>query len=273
MLCECPECEKKISDSADFCPYCGLPDPFDKDEFSDRNESSIFRMTRKLLDDIQNRIERVYAMQYGTPGLIFEKDSEGFLYVDKYVGDDKTVVIPSVYHGESVTGIGYSAFRDDENIETVIIEDGINDIGDFAFIDCTNLQNVFLPLNTKVHIGYMAFSSCKSIKKIFLSKRTSFDAFIFDNCKLKYIGFGGTYADWRSRESGKFSGLNRFHASDKTHLLIKSHRQHGYVPDCPVCVSEDKIEIRCSDYWIDSKSPSTSDEEEHIYAPCYKYIN
>jgi hypothetical protein len=60
----------------------------------------------------------------------------------------------------------YSAYGNDqpwygqrEKIKTIVVEEGINKIGEFAFDGCNNLQNVSLP-ESLTTIGKNAFSYC-----------------------------------------------------------------------------------------------------------------
>jgi hypothetical protein len=62
-------------------------------------------------------------------------------------------------------GYSNSPFCKNANIKTVIIEDGITDIGNYAFCDCSSLNNVKLP-NTVTYIGRVAFSGCETLTNI-----------------------------------------------------------------------------------------------------------
>ena len=44
-------------------------------------------------------------------------------------------------------------------LKTLIIEDGVTSIGDFAFFDCTGLTSITIP-NSVIYIGEDAFSFC-----------------------------------------------------------------------------------------------------------------
>ena len=50
-------------------------------------------------------------------------------------------------------------------IRRIIIEDGITDVGDYAFFGLSSLEEVVLP-DSVVHIGQAAFSRCSSLSKI-----------------------------------------------------------------------------------------------------------
>lgn len=62
-----------------------------------------------------------------------------------YSGSEKVVNIPSNIGGVYVKAIGENAFKNNTDIETVIIPEGVNSIEDFAFYKCTGLKYIFIP--------------------------------------------------------------------------------------------------------------------------------
>lgn len=85
----------------------------------------------------------------------------------KYEGD---VVIPAVatYRNQqlNVVKIGAEAFRACNNLNTVIIPEGITNIGSQAFYYCTALTNVTFPQTLERIEDRYAFSGCHSLKQI-----------------------------------------------------------------------------------------------------------
>lgn len=99
------------------------------------------------------------------------------------------VVIPAVIDGYEVVKIANDLFANRTDIETIIISDGVNEIGRRAFINCIGLKSVTIPASvTKINenafkgctnletvtfrdgsvatIGYWAFSGCTALKSI-----------------------------------------------------------------------------------------------------------
>ena len=111
--------------------------------------------------------------------------------MNEYSGD---IVIPSsiVYKGVnySVTEIGYQAFSNCPELNSVVMPNTVKKIGLFAFEDCQNynsLKSVTLS-NTLEEIGVSAFIGCKELKSLNLPnslKRIDDDAFAW--CKFNSI--------------------------------------------------------------------------------------
>ena len=103
----------------------------------------------------------------------------------KYLSE---IVIPSTYNGGKVVGIAENGFKDCENLQSIIIPNGITDIGDYAFKNCTSLVTINIP-DSVTSIGNEAFYECSSIVEINLpSKLTDLGELSFYNCiSLKSI--------------------------------------------------------------------------------------
>lgn len=86
------------------------------------------------------------------------------------------LVIESEIDGYKVTGIEEWAFTGCENITSVIIQDGLTEIGHYAFNRCYSLESVTIPRSV-TYIGDGAFDYCSALSVIY---------------------FGGTVEEWQS---------------------------------------------------------------------------
>ena len=64
--------------------------------------------------------------------------------IKKYHGTETALVIP-----DGVTGIGFEAFAECENLRSVIIPDTVTEIGGKAFFGCTGLTSISIPDHVK----------------------------------------------------------------------------------------------------------------------------
>lgn len=127
----------------------------------------------------------------GTEGLVFKTYYNGSeCFVSDYTGTEENIVIPTVYKGIPVAGIGedaFHAFHVDVEIKSVYIPNTITWIGDSAFygaeiteigipasvtsiddqafMDCTKLQSIQIP-SSVTSLGRKAFGKCTSLKEI-----------------------------------------------------------------------------------------------------------
>ena len=108
-------------------------------------------------------------------------------------------------YGSSVdTAPWLNAYRNE--IKTVVIQEGITEIGMYAFYNCKNLSSVSLP-STLSSISYRAFLSCP-ISEITIPQSTTFinsSAFSLSSLKKVY-GVENSYAQqWASQNGIEFS--------------------------------------------------------------------
>lgn len=90
----------------------------------------------------------------------FKHDSDGeYVKIIKYIGSSKKVRIPAKINGMVVKNITDSAFENNGNIESVILPESIDSIGNKAFNNCQKLNSI--NIENAVYIGEFAFSNCK----------------------------------------------------------------------------------------------------------------
>lgn len=101
------------------------------------------------------------ALTYGDYNYMVLTD--GTVEITKYIGDDVDVVIPSKIKGKKVTSIGSYAFKKEYfdgpglDIKSVVIPEGVTNIGLAAFEECEYLEKVTIP-SSVTHIRSYAFS-------------------------------------------------------------------------------------------------------------------
>jgi len=84
--------------------------------------------------------------------------------------------------GDSVTSIGYYAFRDCTSLTNITIPSSVTSIGHDAFYNCTSLTNITIP-SSVTRIGWSAFYNCASLTNITIpSSVTSIESSTFEDC-------------------------------------------------------------------------------------------
>jgi hypothetical protein len=137
------------------------------------------------------RRQEIPARQQNISDFEFEIDEANkTVTITGYKGRSKKVIMPSVINGMPVTAISSTgrAVGGDENtrrikrmqrITSIIIPEGVLEIKNYTFHDCTKLNSVTLP-TTLIKIGAFAFTGC-SFTHIELPdnlKEISFNAFM-----------------------------------------------------------------------------------------------
>lgn len=87
------------------------------------------------------------------------------IVIDKYIGKEKRVYVPSQIEGKDVIGIGAFSFTDNKTVRYIHLPDTVVHISWFAFNRCSKLKEVVLP-DGLINIGSSAFARCTSLEKI-----------------------------------------------------------------------------------------------------------
>ena len=79
------------------------------------------------------------------------------------------VTIPACFKNGQVKALGARAFAGLGNITEAVIPDGVEDIGEEAFVGCTGLERVVLPASSRfLRIRKRAFAGCTALREVVL---------------------------------------------------------------------------------------------------------
>ncbi len=122
----------------------------------------------------------------------FKNENNGLTLL-KYLQREKHVVVPASADGIPVKKIGYRAFGGNQNLESVVLPQGLTELDEYAFQDCSALKSVKLP-DTLTTIKKGAFNGCFAMESIKVPDSvTQFGTYAFDrDCKV----IGERAADW-----------------------------------------------------------------------------
>lgn len=86
--------------------------------------------------------------------------------LDKYKGNEETVIIPSVIGNKPVSSIGVAAFQNNKTLKHIVIPESVIWIEDYAFDGCSALESVTIEGKT-IRIGSRAFRYCSELSSFF----------------------------------------------------------------------------------------------------------
>ena len=175
-----------------LCDYFGsdtnlvIPDSvtkIDLEQFADKHQLESITIPKTLIifpSNIPkywktNRIEvdEANPKYYSKDGCLIDKETDTLVWC--YSGN----IIPDDI---SIKKIGANAFMNREDIKSIIIPDGVEEIEDSAFKNCITLEKIIIPKSV-IKIGRGAFYNCKKLIEIKLPQSlTAIDSFVFAGC-------------------------------------------------------------------------------------------
>ena len=95
----------------------------------------------------------------------------------------KTLTISGTGNMDNYTGFSKAPWLQHKyEMQTIVVEDGVTSIGDYAFAQCTKVTDLSLP-DSIINIGYAAFYGCSSINEIIIGDNVKVvDDYSFFNC-------------------------------------------------------------------------------------------
>lgn len=128
-------------------------------------------------------------------GLSFSSNGDGTCRVkDEGTCQDTELVIPAVSPtGDRVIGIDTQAFSGCTGIRSVVLPEGLENIGELAFDSCERLETVILPSSLR-QIGDQAFTNCKALCEIRMPAEVVYiGTMVFHDCSsLRSVVFEKT---------------------------------------------------------------------------------
>lgn len=117
----------------------------------------------------------IATSETSTPEIEFFKDyqyivNDGVATLIDYTGNEPDIIVPAYVNGIPVVAIPERLFSNNEVMKNVVIQEGIELIDYYAFLDCTSLESIKLP-DTLQTIEYYAFQGCSSLKSIHLPEK------------------------------------------------------------------------------------------------------
>jgi len=116
--------------------------------------------------------------------------------IEKYDGNEKKVIVPSIYNELDVYEIGNNSFSKNETIEEVVLPTSIGSIGSGVFSFCKNMKTINLDNVKYIDTSAFAYSG---IEKLILNNISEIGMSAFSNCeKLTEIVICGDIKEIKS---------------------------------------------------------------------------
>ncbi|MBQ6706066.1 MAG: leucine-rich repeat domain-containing protein [Clostridia bacterium] len=110
------------------------------------------------------------TLQYPAKNDEFEyKVYETYIEITKYIGSESIVTVPTTIENLPVKSISDWSLEGCQNITSIILPDGLEEIGYKAFADCSALKEINIPNSVK-EIGERAFHGCVSLVELTIPK-------------------------------------------------------------------------------------------------------
>ena len=138
----------------------------------------------ELAPDNEGSIDDAEQQEEKTEGNVsgdwqYYNNSNGTIYISRYLGSAKDVVIPATIDGKKVYSVKCLF---DSNLRTAVISNGIKEIGDSVFNGCKKLTKVTIPSSVN-KIGAYAFRDCVRLTQVNIPMgTTSIEYGTFYNC-------------------------------------------------------------------------------------------
>ena len=90
-----------------------------------------------------------------------------------YSGEEASVAIPAELNGIKITMIKPNAFQANIELIDLVIPEGVEEVGDYAFQRCPNLTEVSLPASLK-EVGLNPFAGCEALSDINIAEGSKY---------------------------------------------------------------------------------------------------
>ena len=162
-----------------FSDCTGLKDVYYDGTASDW-EKIIIEGNNSCLTDATIHFAYINPEDYLTFSL--NNDGESYSVTGCDVSASGKLIIPDIYNGLSVTGIGTSAFASCTALTSIVIPDSVISISFNAFGNCTGLTSITIP-DSVTSMASFAFSDCENLEYVEIGKGlTEIAGEVFGRC-------------------------------------------------------------------------------------------
>ena len=197
--------------------------------------------------------------------IAYKVNSDGNIITGIWFNPVNSLNIPDKINGVTITGIGENAFKDISIIESVDLTNGLLTIGNAAFKNCVNLNNIIIP-NNVTNIDSSAFENCTSLESVTLSNSLYAIAVgAFKGCSsLRSINIPASVQHIDSNAFENCSSLTRVtvNKSQKAITHIGENAFDGCSTSLQIIVPTNRIaEYKNKEYWLSYRNKIMPSED------------
>lgn len=222
-----PSSLEKIGENAfNNCP--NLQDVYYDGTKADRNVITVEEANEPLMNAVWHYKEATsWKLEDGVLTISGEGAMENYAKAVKQPWYEKRTQITSVVVEDGITEIGDFAFYGLTNLKEISIADSVTKIGDYALKNCSALSEVQLPEKLE-SVGESAFYGCTALKDIIFHENVqSIGSYAFSRCtELNKVIFEG---DAPEIQTGAFSGVRASvsYPEEKTGWTADKQQNYG----------------------------------------------
>ncbi|NBI90576.1 hypothetical protein D3Z45_08250 [Lachnospiraceae bacterium] len=98
-------------------------------------------------------------------------NEQRWITVTDYRGTQPQVHVPARIEGIAVRAVAKKAFLSRKNLRKAVLSEELEEVGDWAFAYCSNLESVWLP-KKRLKLGNRVFMECPGIRRIYTYEMT-----------------------------------------------------------------------------------------------------
>ncbi|WP_028510368.1 leucine-rich repeat protein [Ruminococcus sp. NK3A76] len=148
-----------------------------------------------VFEDFGTGITANAADEYTSGFWRFTKNKDNTIYISGYTGFDSSITIPATLEDLKVVGIGNNAFEDNKNLEEVIIPSNVTYIGYRAFKN-SSITKITIPATVKTFGNdwgrYETFEKCANLKTVVFNAGDIQEDMFYDCTALTTVTLGST---------------------------------------------------------------------------------
>ena len=154
-------------------------------QYSDKNGDLLDQDDAEFnISELMRRDEKLSKFFAKLIGVDFYNFDGTWVYDGKKIPSDLKSSITKIVVNNGITNIGDYAFDWCTYLTSITIPKSVTDIGEGAFLECSGLKSVTIP-NSVTSIGRLAFHNCNSLESITIGNSvTSIGDYTFEGCTV-----------------------------------------------------------------------------------------